>query len=163
MRFIDRAANQILVAEHFKDYNNSTAEFFYWSPDCVKLLIKQGHVIKKYLSANPLMQHHWQSTNITFQTVRLIHERVLRSLLYTTWDDSWYQADKATSDWYSEFDSWFTEGYKDTTAVGVWREGVDYVNTKLSNYVNDNGDGLKHYAKYYNLGPVTGLVSQYPK
>ena len=161
MRFIDRAANQILVAEHFKDYNNSTAEFFYWSPDCVKLLIKQGHVIKKYLSANPMMQHHWHASNITFESVRLIHERILRSLLYTTWDDVWYQADKATSDWYSEFDSWFTEGYKDTAAVGVWKEGVNYVNTKLSNYVNDSGDGLKHYAKYYNLGPVTGLLPQY--
>ena len=107
-----------------------------------------------------MLQHHWQASNITFETVRLVHERVLRSLLYTTWNDVWYQADKATSDWHSEFDSWFTEGYKDTTAVGVWREGVNYVNTKLSNYVNASGDGLKHYYKFYNLGPIPGLLPQ---
>lgn len=46
MRFVDRAANQLTVAEHLKDYTNSTAEFFYWSPNCVPMLIKQGHVIK---------------------------------------------------------------------------------------------------------------------
>lgn len=163
MRFVDRAANQITVAEHLKDYTNSTAEFFYWSPNCVPLLIKQGHVIKKYLSANPAMQHHWYAPNITFESVRLVHERILRSMLYTTWDTSYWQADKATADWYSEFDQWFESGYGDTKAVNVWKEGVDYVNTKLSNFVNDSGDGLKHYTKYYNLGPVPGLLPQFAK
>lgn len=163
MRFVDRAANQLTVAEHLKDYTNSTAEFFYWSPNCVPMLIKQGHVIKKYLSANPAMQHHWYAPNITFETVRLVHERVLRSMLYTTWDTSYWQADKATADWHSEFDQWFETGYGNTKAVNVWKEGVEYVNTKLSNFVNDSGDGLKHYTKYYNLGPIPGLLPQFAK
>jgi len=162
MRFVDRAANQQTVSEHLKDYTNSTAEFFYWSPDAVPLMIKQGHVIKKYLSANPVMQHHWYAPNITFETVRLVHERILRNLLYSsTWNESYWQADKSTSDWHSEFDLWFKEGYSDSKAVNIWREGVEYISSSLSNFVNDSGDGLKHYTKYYNLGPVPGLLDQY--
>jgi hypothetical protein len=161
IRFIDRAANQQTVSEHLKDYTNSTAEFFYWSPDSVRMLIKQGHVIKKYLSANPAMQRHWWGPNITFETVRLVHERILRTLMYSTWDNSYWQADKSTSDWHSEFDLWFKEGYSDSKAVNIWKEGVEYVNTSLSNYVNANGDGLKHFHKYYDCGPVLNLLPEF--
>jgi len=161
MRFVDRAANQNTVAEHFREYPNAMAEFFYWSPDCVPLLIKQGHVIKKYLAANPHMQEHWYAPNITHEKVRLIHERVLRSVIYSTWDTNWWQADKSTSDWYSEFDLWFKDGYSHTKAVNIWREGIEYVNTTLSDFVNDSGDGLKHFHKFYDLGPIPGLLPQY--
>ena len=161
MNFIDRSANQQTVSEHLKDYNNSTAEFFYWSPNCVRMLIKQGHVIKKYLSANPQMQHHWHIKNNTFKASRLVHEPILRSLLYSTWNSSYWQADKSTSDWYSEFDLWFKNGYSDSKAVNVWQEGVDYVSSKLSNYVLESGDGLKRFIKYYDLGPVPGLLPEY--
>jgi hypothetical protein len=161
VRFVDRAVNQQTVSEHLKDYTNSTAEFFYWSPDAVRMLIKQGHVVKKYLSANPMMQQHWFHENITFETVRLIHERILRTMIYSTWDESYWQADKSTSDWYSEFDLWFKEGYAGSKAVNVWKEGVDYVNNTLSNFVNEKGDGLIHFTKYYDLGPIPGLLDQY--
>ena len=163
MRFVDRAANQNTVAEHFKEYPNATAEFFYWSPDSVPMLIKQGHIIKKYLSANTHMQEHWYAPNINFEKVRLVHERILRTLIYTTWDNNWWQADKSTSDWYSEFDLWFSKGYSNTKAVNVWREGVEYVSTTLSDFVNDSGDGLRHFHKFYDLGPIPNLLPQFSK
>jgi hypothetical protein len=163
LMFIDRAANQITVAEHLREYTNTTAEFFYWSPDCVPLMIKQGHIIKKYLSANPLMQQHWYDTNVNFQTVRLIHEKILRSVLYTTWDNNWWQADKAVLDWNSEFDNWFSEGYKDTKAFRVWTEGVNYVRENLSEFIKEDGDSLKNHYKVYTLGPVSGLLPQFTK
>lgn len=154
MRFTDRAANIITVAEHIKEYTNSTVEFFYWSPDAVPMMIKQGHVIKKYLIANPHMQPLWYVPNIKPETVRLVHERILRGLLYSTWNNDWWQADKAVSDWYSEFDKWFIDGHKGSRAVQVWQEGIDYVQTQLSDFVNDEKDGLKIFYKFYNLGPM---------
>jgi hypothetical protein len=160
MNFIDRSANQQTVSEHLTDYNNSTAEFFYWSPNCVPLLIKQCHVIKKYLGANPEMQKFWHLENNTYQVSRLIHEPILRSLLYSTWDASYWQADKSTSDWYSEFDIWFKDGYSNSKAVNVWQEGVDYVSSKLSNYVLESGDGLKRFRKYYDAGLLPGLLPE---
>ena len=45
----DRAANIITVAEHIRDYTNSSVEFFYWSPDALKIIAKQCHTIKKWL------------------------------------------------------------------------------------------------------------------
>ena len=82
-------------------------------------------------------------------------------MLYTTWDNNWWQADKATLDWNSEFDSWFSEGYENTRAVNVWKEGVDFVKNNLSDFVKEDGDGLRIYYKTYQLGPVSGLLPEY--
>jgi hypothetical protein len=157
VRFIDRIANIVTVTGHVKDYTNTTIEFFYWSPECVPMLIKQGHVVKKWLEANPHIQPDFYAENINFEKIRLVHERVLRSVVYSTWDNNWFQADKAVSDWYTEFDTWFIEGYKDTKAFHIWEEGVNFVRDSLGAYhrdVDGNPDGLKGYAKYYNLGPL---------
>ena len=137
VRFADRSTNMITVAEHLKDYPNSTVEFFYWSPDCVPLLIKQAHVVKKYLEANPSMQVHFNSENSTGKVYRLLHEPLLRNLLYSTWDQRWFQAEKAVLDWDSEFDQWFRVGYQDTKAYQVWMEGLKYV-----------ADNLKPFLRY---------------
>lgn len=157
VRFIDRIANIVTVTGHVKDYTNTTIEFFYWSPECVPMLIKQGHVVKKWLEANPHIQPDFYAENINFEKIRLVHERVLRSVVYSTWDNNWFQADKAVSDWYTEFDTWFIEGYKDTKAFHIWEEGVNFVRDSLGAYhrdVDGDPDGLKGYAKYYNLGPL---------
>jgi hypothetical protein len=157
VRFIDRIANIVTVTGHVKDYTNTTIEFFYWSPECVPMLIKQGHVVKKWLEANPQFQPDFYADNVNFEKIRLVHERVLRSVVYSTWDNSWFQADKAVSDWYTEFDTWFIEGYKDTKAFHIWNEGINFVRDSLVEYhreVDGPPDGLKGYAKYYNLGPL---------
>lgn len=157
VRFIDRIANIVTVTGHVKDYTNTTIEFFYWSPECVPMLIKQGHVVKKWLEANPQFQPDFYADNVNFEKIRLVHERVLRSVVYSTWDNNWFQADKAVSDWYTEFDTWFIEGYKDTKAFHIWNEGINFVRDSLAEYhreVDGPPDGLKGYAKYYNLGPL---------
>lgn len=140
VRFSDRSANIVTVAEHIKEYTNSTVEFFYWSPDCLKMLSKQAHVIKNWLEAFPEKQTMW-TLDAVIKHYRTYHERVLRSLLYTTWDDSWFQSNKATKDWYSEFDTWFIEGYKGTDANAIWWEGINYVKNSLPKFMlNYNAD-----------------------
>ncbi len=162
MQFVDRAANIVTVADHFKEYTNTEVELFYWSPDAVPLLIKQGHVIKKWLEVNPQQQMLWNRHSINQRITRLVHERIYRSLLYTTWDNSWWQADKAIKDWYSEFDQWFEDGYSDTEAYRVWQEGIDFVKTNLTPYLKrtDNPDGLQVYTKEYVVGFVKNLVPE---
>ena len=155
--FNDRAANTVTVAEHIRDYTNSSVEYFYWSPDALKILTKQAHIIKKWLEAFPVHQHIWQWENATPKNYRLIHERLLRSLLYTTWNDNWYQADKAVKDWYSEFDAWFYEGYSDTKAFQVWKEGLSFVEKELGPYVKKEdgiADGLMAFQHTYYIGPM---------
>jgi len=133
-RFSDRSANIVTVAEHIKEYDNSTVEFFYWSPECLPLLTKQAHVIKRWLEADPAKQKLWTLDSVN-RLYRTVHERILRSLLYTTWDNNYWQADKATKDWYSEFDTWFIEGYKGTKANDIWWEGINYVKNNLPTFM----------------------------
>jgi hypothetical protein len=166
LRFTDRAANIVTVAEHVKEYTNSTVEFFYWSPDAVPVVIKQAHTIKRWLEANPDKQHLWDVDTLTPEMVRLVHERVYRPLLYTTWDNSWWQSNKAVNDWTSEFDQWFKDGYSDTRAYQVWAEGIEYVREILHPYINTthlvNGqaDGLDIFVKEYLIGPVKNLCPE---
>ena len=78
--------------------------------------------------------------------------------MYTTWDNQYWQADKATKDWYSEFDTWFIEGYKDTKANAIWWEGINYVKNNLPtfmlNYIDRQADGLLILGHSYFIGDM---------
>lgn len=138
MRFTDTAANVAsVVADHLKDYTNTSIEYFYWHPDAADILCKQAHVVKRWLLTYPENQKYWTRGTMTKEIFRLTHERVYRELLYTTWDKSWFQADKSTKDWYSEFDSWFIDGYQGTKLHSIWTEGLAYVTDRASNFITD--------------------------
>jgi len=160
LRFNDRAANMVTIIDHIKDYDNSVLEYFYWSPDCVPLLIKQGHIIKRWLEENPNYQQYWDSRTTDYKTVRFYHERLLRKVVYpSTWDDNWFQVDKATKDWYSEFDNWFIEGTAGSKANAIWYEGVNYIKNSLSPFLrhdpdSNQPDGLQMYIKKYLIGNI---------
>lgn len=164
MAFSDRTTNMITVAEHLKEYPNATVEFFYWTPDCVEIMIKQGHVIKNWLEANPQHQAMWQTKTVTPDVYRLMHDPLLRNLLYSTWNNDWFQSKKAIYDWYSEFDQWFIDLYKDTKAGRIWQEGIDFISTKLSPFTktlpNNTVDGLIVVTHTYNLGPLRTLTPE---
>lgn len=160
VRFNDRAANIASVNDFVKEYPNSTIEYFYWHPDSVDMICKQGHVIRRWLEANPQYKHLWSGKALSKEVFRLVHERVLRTLIYTTWNDNWYQADKSTKDWYSEFDSWFIQGHAGSKTHNIWSEGLNYVKQNASNFINQkNGyaDGLVMFNHDYNLGPMSPI------
>jgi hypothetical protein len=165
IRFNDRAANMVTIIDHVKDYDNSELEYFYWSPDCIPMLIKQGHVIKKWLEVNPEFQKYWDTNRTDFKTVRLYHERLLRTVVYpTTWNNNWFQADKAVKDWYSEFDDWFFKGTVGTDANRIWHDGIDYITHSLGPYLKydtdtNKVDGLKLFSKSYLIGNMNTFPS----
>lgn len=164
IRFIDRPSNIVTIENHIKDYTNATVEYFYWSPDSLSILSKQAHVIKKWLEFNPQYQNLWYYENFTSENFRLIHERLLRNILYTTWDKNWYQTDKATKDWYSEFDHWFIEGFKGTLQHDIWKEGIDYVSKNVGKYINTSkgiADGLKSFGFHFLIGEMKTNMKLY--
>ena len=157
IRFIDRPSNIITIENHIREYENATVEYFYWSPESLNILSKQAHVIKRWLEMNTQYQNLWYYENFTAETFRLVHERLLRNIIYTTWDHNWYQADKATKDWYSEFDHWFIDGFKGSRQHNIWKEGLDYVAKNAEKYVNNvNGlpDGLKSFGFHFLVGEM---------
>lgn len=172
--FNDRAANIVTVAEHIRDYTNSSVEYFYWNPESVKIIAKQAHIIKKWLEAFPEKQLLWDMKYIQEKKThshksfghmfRTTHERILRSLLYTTWDDNWYQADKAVKDWYSEFDAWFYKGFNDTSAFNIWTDGLSYLETNLKPYIqrdeSGKADGLLNIVHQYKIGNMRTIYGK---
>ncbi len=157
IRFNDRSTNIITIENHIKEYDNSTVEYFYWSPDSLDILCKQAYVIKRWLELNPQKQQYWFHKNLTADLYRQVHERELRPLIYTTWKDTYWQADKATLDWYSEFDSWYIRGHKGTKHHDIWQEGINFVKKNASRFVNTTHgfeDGLKVHAYNYKVAPM---------
>jgi hypothetical protein len=153
--FNDRAANLISVADNSQEYTNCEIELFYWSPDALDLLCKQAHVIKRWVEFNPDKKDSW--INFSGEKFRLVHERLLRSILYSTWNDSWWQADKSVKEWDSEFDYFFTRKHKDSKSFQIWKEGINYVTKEASKYVryvDGVPDGLNIFANYYKIGKV---------
>jgi hypothetical protein len=84
--------------------------------------------------------------------------------LYTTWDNHWYQADKAVKDWYSEFDQWFYEGFNDTRAHDIWMDGLKYLEHNLKPYVQrdetNRADGLINFVHQYEIGKMKALYGK---
>lgn len=162
IRFTDRACNIITIENHIRDYDNTVVEYFYWAPESVDILCKQAHVIKRWLELTPEKQPYWFHKNMTADLYRLMHERELRPLIYSTWNNNWWQADKATLDWYSEFDAWWIEGYKNTHQHAIWQEGLKYVKKNASRFVNkDHGfeDGLNVYGYNYAISNMNSEVN----
>lgn len=157
LRFNDRTANMVSIVNHFEEYTNSAVEYFYWSPDCVPLLIKQGHIIMRWLKAFPQYQKFWDTKTTSYEIVVKMHERLLRNVIYTNWDSSWFQVEKPIHDWFCEYDNWFIEGCKGTRANDIWKRGVDYAQTLLLDdvrFTQGKADGLKFFIKKYYLGNI---------
>jgi len=156
MYFTDKGVNIVPIDDSFKDYTNSALEFFYWSPDAADILCKQCHVIKRFLEANPQHQELWHRKNLSADNWRLIQEPMIKPVIYSSWNQSWFQTDKSTSDWHSEFDTWFTSGYKDHRAHQIWQEGLNYVAKNATKYLkykpDGTPDGLQFFIQHYKIG-----------
>jgi hypothetical protein len=156
--FSDKAVNIVPIDDNFKEYTNSALEFFYWSTDAVDILCKQAHVIKRFLEATPQHIPLWQRSTSSANVWRLIQEPMLKPIIYSTWDQSWFQTDKSTSDWSSEFDSWFINGYTDHSSHAVWREGIDHMIKYASKFLkykaDGTPDGLVGFVQHYKIGPM---------
>jgi len=162
LRFHDRIANMVSIVNHFKDYTNSSVEYFYWDPSCAKMIAKQVHVIKKFLITYPQYQNLWNIKTTSFHNVVVEHERILRNILYSNWNPDWFQVNKAAFGWFCEFDHWFIYGCKDTKANKIWKEGIDYASSILSEFIRKdstgNPDGLKVFTKSYYVGDINSLI-----
>jgi hypothetical protein len=165
MMFSDKAVNIATVEEFIDEYANTEIEYFYWHPDCAPLIAKQAHVIKRWLETFPENIPNWTPTSLEdlFKKHRSIHERVLRPLLYSTWDNNWWQSDKSTLDWFSEIDDWFTKGHRHSKEYAIWEAGLKYVQKNASDYMipGNNNLGLKGFMYAYEIGEMKPNLVNY--
>lgn len=167
LMFVDKAMNISTVEEFFTDYENTGVEYFYSHPDCADMICKQAHTIKHFLEKNPEWLYRWSPRSFSHfnKMHRLIHERALRNIIYTTWhDDVYWQANKSTLDWYNQFDTWFYKDYRNTKEYRIWEAGLKHVKENAKDYIkgyfggvdSDNYDlGLVPFIKIYDIGQVS--------
>lgn len=161
--FSDTTANITTINDFNDEYTNIKTELFYWSPSCLPMLCKQGHVIKRWLEQNPQMQYAWvlkPGVMNGYEMARLVHEKALRSVIYTTWNEKWFQTDKSTQWWHTEFDSWFRNDPTFTREYDLWKRGINYLADKLPDMMQmKNGvpDGMRVFKHEFCLGEMKGL------
>lgn len=163
--FTDTAANIASIDVFNEDYSNVKTELFYWADTTAPLVCKQAHVIKRWVEANPDKQKYWTEGPDQYKFFRLFQERLLRSLLYpTTWDNSWFQSDKSTNWWHTEFDDWFRADTSLTRENMLWNRGIEYLAKQTPSYIkyNEKGkpDGLRPISFGYSLGQLNVQVDQ---
>lgn len=161
----DTAANIAGIEAFNEEYDNIRTELFYWAESTAPMVCKQAHVIKRWVEANPDKQKFWEEGPNQYKVFRTYHERLLRPLLYpTTWDNNWFQSDKCTNWWQSEFDDWFRADPSLKKQNMLWARGLDYVAKNASSYIkyNDNGvpDGLRTISFGYSLGQLNVQVDR---
>jgi hypothetical protein len=153
---VDSICNIAPIDDFNQDYDNVQTEFFYWTPNCPELMCKQAHFVKNWLRRNPFHQKYWRGTN--YKTIRLVQEPILRNLLYSNWDASWFQADKATYVWHTEFDTWVKNTPEHYRVIQRWQAGIDFLATELSDQIlyDDLGrpDRFKPFLKNYKIGSI---------
>lgn len=153
---IDKAVNTANVNEFIKDYDNLTVEYFYTHPDAIQMMIKQVHTIKNWLLKNPARISDWtiSSEEDFVLKHRLIHEPTYRFIIYDNWRSYYWQAKKSTSDWWSEIDFWFVEGYKNSDEYKTWKAGLDYISKNANDYTYtryNKIDGLRAFSKIFKI------------
>lgn len=158
--FYDNIANISMAQEHLTDHPNAKVEMFYWNPDCCEMIAKQVHVIKKWLEYNPHMKPLWTPKDRAEfnRNNGLYHHAILRTLIYTTWNNSWFQTKKGRSGWYNEIDTWFHKSYNETKEYQIWKEGLAYVEQNATPYLyyDEYGmaAGLRGFNKMYLIGDI---------
>lgn len=155
--FADKTTGIVQAQDHISEYNNTTIEFFYWSPQTCDLVCKQSHAVLKYINANPQYKKVWETKDR--QMIRRVQEELLRKILYTTWNDNWFQVRKTLEDWDCEFDRWFTRGMAGSKEHSIWLDGLKYIAPKIYSFLeikeNNFIRGTKPYfSKYHFIGNV---------
>jgi hypothetical protein len=144
-----------------EDYTNISNEFFYWDPDCCKLLAKQAHTIKNWVSMpeNSRMQSVFQWPNNDF-SARSMYEQLVKYIIYPDYDFHTFQTVKPSNNIWNEMDFWFHANFKDTKMYNVWESGINYLIDNIDDqYVTSLNGRVSNIqifdSIYYCLGEST--------
>jgi hypothetical protein len=141
-----------------------TDELFYWTPDKPEILIKQGHLIKNYLSRYDVTTLPFVSTaksDLAFREVNgkkyWLSNHGVHQLIYPQWDIDTFTVGKPNSIVFTPRDTWFYNIEKENDIKKNWKTGLDKLWATVPDYwkndVNDISHGLKaSLSKEYILG-----------
>jgi hypothetical protein len=145
VRFQDLVDNVVSPWQQQNPVDGEFDELFYWSPEFVTGLIKQSHVIMRYLKQAPIDPVNFSSTSQRYnygstvrngQTWHLTADGI-NQLLYPSWDIKTISVGKPRSPVWSNRDDWFFK------TIGWSEAGRNFLNgiTKLDQVLSNSLDG----------------------
>jgi hypothetical protein len=163
LKFLDvLVANSIDTMVINNKNNWEHHELFYWTPDMPKIVIKQAHVIRKFLqTANQntagLVTYRtlYQGKTINDQQYWLTAD-ALHQLIYPTWDINTFSLGKHALPIASPRDNWFFTKSEFSKEFEIYKLSVDAIKSIAQepwlNDINNTARGLKGmWSKSYFL------------
>jgi hypothetical protein len=131
-KFVDMIDNTINVNSQSANNAWEFNELFYWSPDCPRIVIKQGHVVKHYLKTATAMSEFLVNHHLPVSTVSTTIDNKLywltttglHTLIYPHWTPVPYQY-KPPSVLFSPRDQWLFDLSDSDSAKSAWRIGLE--------------------------------------
>jgi len=157
MSFMDEIVHgQTAWMDH--DASGSDCELFYWSPESIKLLIKQGHVVKKWFQSHPEML--WLLS--PGHPNRQLYYDIVNGLVYPWHDPQIWQCFKQSTRFFTLEESWFINHPEHKSSL-AWRKvlaDLDNEVTSMYKSVTDlrpTEEAGNHilpgcYSRLYDLG-----------
>jgi hypothetical protein len=161
-RFIDMVDGLVSAGNQIVNESWYNPEFFYWSPDSPKIVVKQSHVIKKYLK-HATSTSAWMTEQKSDLANKIIDGKTwwlsmdgVHSLIYPNWQPVPYQF-KPASALFSARDDWFRKLNDSYISYQNYQLGLHKRWNMVPDYwKNDPADMSKGYkcswSKIYDLG-----------
>jgi hypothetical protein len=139
-------------------------EMFYWTPDLPELIIKQAHVLKKYMKTLPATSPLLTTKRLERQPVIAINGQLhwlkydgIHTALYPKWHSRPFQV-KPESLIFSPRDQWFFNLPDNDIAKQTWRQGLEYRWNNTPDFLKTDATridcGFKVLtSRPYNIGP----------
>jgi hypothetical protein len=141
-----------------------TDELFYWTPDMPEIMIKQGHIIKRYLEGdvNNLPFVSTVKSDLAYREVNgkkyWLSNHGMHRLIYPSWNIDTFSVGKAPSVIFSKRDEWFFNLQQEHEVRKNWALGIDKLWKTLPDYWKNDltsiSAGIKAcWSKEYILDP----------
>ena len=124
------------------DYTNITTELFYWTPDLPEIVVKQAHMVRRWLDINPHYRNLIHAGIKVNSEIQSTVERVVAGpVIYPGLEHGIFQGNKIGNAILSEHDSWFWKNHMDTNIAKIWRSGIENLKRKVPNYLRHDDYG----------------------
>lgn len=143
------------------DINDTDVEcdLFYWTPESVKLLIKQGHIIKNWFKKNPQFLYLLTLDRSKID-IEFLNE-ITNSLLYPGHDSSVWQVKKPKENQVPPAETWFVDNVGHTAHTN-WQRALTHRSEAIKDMYKNSNASYKlekgyavlpgSYSKFYCLG-----------
>jgi hypothetical protein len=165
---IQVAARQSTNENHL----NIVPELFYISPDMPEIMIKQSHVLARWLLSDSSAKSKYARKTMADQSFdskwlnhkdrASLHHRAIIPALYNSLDDNIWQCQKSTDGLYNiDFDKWIHVLHKsEKFSQMILSDGKHLINSISSKFLHENRNAFKYFKKHWFIGHENKFLPQ---